>query len=320
MNSIYLFLLITLGIIIAMFLVAGRLAKLQANIFFIGVFATIVGLLIGTLAYLPLRALPGAFGQYLPIIFYFLAVTLSIWLFLVRKNVITGALENVGKLISILSHPSFQLVENLKLRRIKPQERKIIVDTSVLIDGRILDIAKARFIPGVLIIPQFVLSELQHIADSDDALRRNKGRRGLDIVQDLKKELKGKLEFTNQDSPEVNAVDDKLLELAQKMSAEIITNDFNLNKIAKVNNINVLNINELAQALRPVIIPGEEIEIKVVQAGKEKHQGIGYLPDGTMIVVEEGDKIVGKSKKVIIKRVLQTTAGKMYFATLKDND
>jgi len=317
MNSIYLLVIISFAIVVIMAAVASKLAKLKANVLFIGIFATIVGLLIGTLAYLPLKALPGIFGQYLPIIFYGVSVSVSIWLFIARREVITGTFKNINKIITVLTHPKFQLGTSNRQKTKKGQQRKIVIDTSVLIDGRLLDIAKAGFAPGVLVIPRFVIAELQFIADSDDPLRRTKGRRGLDVVQDLKKILKKEVENSSDDFPEIKEVDLKLVHLAKKIGADVMTNDFNLNKVAKIEGVQVLNINELSQAVRPVIIPGEEMELKIIQAGKEKNQGVGYLPDGTMIVVEEGDLLVGKTVNVVIKRVLQTAAGKMYFATIK---
>ncbi len=317
MNSIYLLAIISFGLVLAMVMIAGRLARLKANILFISIFATIIGLLIGSLAYLPLKALPGIFGEYLPIIFYVVSVAVSVWLFLARKEAITGTFKGISKIISIVSHPLFQLPDTMRHKSSKNATRQIVVDTSVLIDGRILDIVKTGFIPGKLIIPNFVLKELQHIADSEDQLRRAKGRRGLDVVQELKKEAKGSLQTVSVDFPEIAEVDSKLVHLAKLEGGDVMTNDYNLNKIAKIEGVPVLNVNELSQAMRPVIIPGEEMELKIIQAGKERHQGVGYLPDGTMIVVEEGDALVGQTIKVAIKRVLQTAAGKMYFATIK---
>jgi uncharacterized protein YacL len=199
----------------------------------------------------------------------------------------------------------------------KTQSRDILVDTSVLIDGRIADVVKSGFTPGRLIVPRFVLLELQNIADSDDPLRRAKGRRGLDVLADLKKDLRTNFEVVNQDIPQKEKVDEKLIALGKLRGNEVMTNDYNLNKVAQIDGVKILNINELSQALRPVIIPGEKMELKIIQAGKERHQGVGYLPDGTMIVVEEGDGLVGKMVSVAIKRVLQTAAGKMYFATIE---
>jgi uncharacterized protein YacL len=175
-------------------------------------------------------------------------------------------------------------------------------------------------LPGHLLVPKFILLELQKIADSDDRLRRNKGRRGLESLEELKKSHELRVVPTpdflkNDRSP----VDEKLIRAAKKAGAMVITNDFNLNKVARVDGVKVLNINELSQSIRPVLLPGEELTVEIIQAGKEVGQGVAYLTDGTMIVVEKGDKLIGQTIKVEIKRVLQTAAGKMYFATIKTN-
>jgi uncharacterized protein YacL len=321
MQSIYLLVIISIALAVIMYIVGTKLAKLKANIFFIVIFATMVGLLIGTLAYLPLSKLPGIYGTWLPIVFYILSVSASVWLFIGRRQTIEDAFASVSKVYNAIIHLRDQLPvvspDKKSVKKVK-SEKEILVDTSVLIDGRIEDIARTGFVPGRLIVPKFILLELQNIADSDDQLRRSKGRRGLDVLQSLKTEKSIKVESIDADVPEQEAVDSKLVHLARMRGADVLTTDYNLNKVAKIEGVTVLNINELSQALRPVIIPGEMMELKIVQAGKEKHQGVGYLPDGTMIVVEEGDRLVGKSVNVEIKRVLQTAAGKMFFATLKN--
>lgn len=195
-----------------------------------------------------------------------------------------------------------------------------ILDTSVIIDGRIADICKSGFIEGVLIIPAFVLEELRHIADSSDALKRNRGRRGLDILNKIRKELDVMVRIDEKDFPEIAEVDSKLVKLAQVMGGEIITNDYNLNKVAEFQGIKVLNINELANALKPVFLPGEEMVVLIIKDGKESKQGIGYLDDGTMIVVEMGKKYINQTIYVIVTSVLQTAAGRMIFAKPKYND
>lgn len=195
-----------------------------------------------------------------------------------------------------------------------------ILDTSVIIDGRIADICKSGFIEGVLIIPAFVLEELRHIADSSDALKRNRGRRGLDILNKIRKELDVMVRIDEKDFPEIAEVDSKLVKLAQVMGGEIITNDYNLNKVAELQGVKVLNINELANALKPVFLPGEEMVVLIIKDGKESKQGIGYLDDGTMIVVEMGKKYINQSIYVVVTSVLQTAAGRMIFAKPKYND
>ena len=192
-----------------------------------------------------------------------------------------------------------------------------ILDTSVIIDGRIADICRTGFIEGPLVIPEFVLGELQHIADSSDGLKRNRGRRGLDILNKIQKELDIEVIIHDkkfEDTPEVDA---KLLKLTQLLNGKIITNDYNLNKVAEVQGIAVLNINELANAVKPVVLPGEEMVVTVVKDGKESGQGLAYLDDGTMIVVESGRKFIGETIDVIVTSVLQTSAGRMIFAKPK---
>jgi len=192
-----------------------------------------------------------------------------------------------------------------------------ILDTSVIIDGRISDICKTGFVEGVLVIPNFVLEELRHIADSSDLLKRNRGRRGLDILNKIRKEFDLKVQIVDKDYDDVVEVDSKLVRLAQDMGGCIITNDYNLNKVAQLQGVNVLNINELANAVKPVVLPGEEMIVRVIKDGKEMGQGIGYLDDGTMIVVENGRKYMGQTISVLVTSVLQTAAGRMIFAKPK---
>lgn len=192
-----------------------------------------------------------------------------------------------------------------------------ILDTSVIIDGRIFDICKTGFMEGPLIIPQFVLAELRHIADSSDPLRRNRGRRGLDVLTRLQRELDIPVEVTEIDYEDVSEVDVKLLKLADDMSGVIVTNDFNLNKVADITGVKVLNINDLAGALRPILLPGEEMRVQILREGKEAGQGVGYLDDGTMIVVDNGKRYIGETMDVVVTTVLQTSAGRMIFTKLK---
>lgn len=193
-----------------------------------------------------------------------------------------------------------------------------ILDTSVIIDGRIADICKTGFVDGTLIIPGFVLEELRHIADSSDLLKRNRGRRGLDILNKIRKELEVKVKIVEEDFPDIEEVDSKLVRLAQNMDGQIITNDFNLNKVAQLQGVKVLNINDLANAVKPVVLPGEEMIVQIIKEGKEIGQGVGYLDDGTMIVIENGKKLMGETVKVVVTSVLQTSAGRMIFAKPKE--
>lgn len=192
-----------------------------------------------------------------------------------------------------------------------------VLDTSVIIDGRIADLCKTGFIEGTLIIPNFVLEELRHIADSSDGLKRNRGRRGLDILNKIQKELEINVEISEKDFPDIAEVDSKLLKLAQVLGGKVITNDYNLNKVAEFQGVPVLNINELANAIKPVLLPGEEMRIQIIKDGKESGQGVAYLDDGTMIVVEGGRKHIGEDLDVIVTSVLQTPAGRMIFAKEK---
>ncbi|KIL38403.1 twitching motility protein PilT [Gordoniibacillus kamchatkensis] len=196
------------------------------------------------------------------------------------------------------------------------EEHKIL-DTSVIIDGRIADICKTGFIEGTLVIPEFVLEELQHIADSSDLLKRNRGRRGLDILNKIQKELDVKVLIYEGDFEEISEVDSKLVRLAKVLRGKVITNDFNLNKVCELQGVSVLNINDLANAVKPVVLPGEEIFVQVIKDGKEHGQGVAYLDDGTMIVVESGRDFIGTTLEVMVTSVLQTSAGRMIFAKPK---
>ena len=191
-----------------------------------------------------------------------------------------------------------------------------LLDTSVIIDGRIADISQTGFIEGVLVVPQFVLTELQHIADSSDTLKRTRGRRGLDILKKLQDERMTKVEITDEDFEDIQEVDLKLVRLAKKMDndTQIVTNDFNLNKVCELHQVKVLNINDLANAVKPVVIPGEDMQVVVIKEGKEHNQGVAYLDDGTMIVVEGGRGYIGQAITVTVTSVLQTSAGRMIFA------
>ena len=195
-----------------------------------------------------------------------------------------------------------------------------ILDTSVIIDGRILEICQTKFIEGTLVIPRFVLNELQHIADSTEPLRRNKGRRGFDILRALQNNPAIEVEITEEEVPHLPEVDAKLVHLAQKQDATIITNDLNLNKVAELQSVKVLNINELSNAVRPVVIAGEVIQVLLLKEGKEPNQGVGYLDDGTMVIVEEGKPYIGQTLNVEVTQMLRTSAGQMIFTRIKEDE
>ncbi|MEX2043615.1 MAG: PIN domain-containing protein [Patescibacteria group bacterium] len=262
---------------------------------FVGVLA---GLVVGALLSLPLATLPAPYGTVLPVAVALITVAMFGTLFAARGSLFVSFL--------------YQAVTG----RGTPSGREIVVDTSAIIDARVLDVANAGFLTGTLLIPRIVLEELQHIADSSDPLRRAKGRRGLEALTALEKHSEVLVEIVEV-TGRVKAVDSKLVEIAKRRKAAIMTTDYNLNRVAEVERVPVLNVNELAGALRPSVLPGEELEVKVVGKGKEKGQGVGYLPDGTMIVVENGDKLVGKEITTEVSRSLQTVAGKMIFVSPK---
>jgi len=194
-----------------------------------------------------------------------------------------------------------------------PQRRYKILDTSVIIDGRIADVCETGFVDGTLVIPQFVLKELQLVADSADSMKRNRGRRGLDILQKIQKMAGVEVSISDLDFPEVREVDLKLIELARALQGKIVTNDFNLNKVAQLRGVDVLNVNELANSLKPVVLPGELMKVFILKEGKEYNQGVAYLDDGTMVVVDNARKMISKTIDIVVTSVLQTTAGKMIF-------
>lgn len=210
---------------------------------------------------------------------------------------------------------------NAKKKQLEPEVKQAekLLDTSVIIDGRIADISETGFIEGALVVPQFVLTELQHIADSSDTLKRTRGRRGLDILKRLQDERRSKVLIVDDDFEDVGEVDLKLVRLAKQRGAQILTNDFNLNKVCELHQVEVLNINDLANAVKPVVIPGEDMQVVVIKDGKEHNQGVAYLDDGTMIVVEGGRNYIGQSIMVTVTSVLQTSAGRMIFAKPKDD-
>jgi len=193
-----------------------------------------------------------------------------------------------------------------------------ILDTSVIIDGRIADICDSGFIEGELIVPRFVLTELQSVADSSDSMKRSRGRRGLDILNRMQKSSAIHIDIVEQDFTKIKGVDGKLVALANKINAKLLTNDYNLNKVAELQGVRVLNINELANAMKPVVLPGEQMTVKIIREGKELGQGVGYLDDGTMIIVDHAQKMLNMNVEVVVTSVLQTTAGRMIFTELKE--
>lgn len=224
----------------------------------------------------------------------------------------------LGMIIGMRGKDEFNLIiPYVRLKRTNEREEIALLDTSVIIDGRILDIYKTRFLDSKIVIPRFVLKELQQIADSTDPIKRQRGRRGLDILHALQKEAIQDIAVNEEDFPEVAEVDAKLVKLAKLAEAKILTVDFNLNRIATFQGVKVLNINELANVLKPVVFPGEELHIKLIKEGKEHNQAIGYLDDGTMVVVEDARRMLGQDVKVAVTSVLQTQAGRMIFTKIE---
>lgn len=273
--------------------------KVKAADLFFGVFGAITGFLLALLPSIVLFR------------FGYPGYVISLSLFIVFGFIgAQGAVAKRSELSALLKlGPKFGAESGSKTGK--------ILDTSVIIDGRIVDIAKAGFLEGTIVVPRFVLEELQSIADSADDLRRNRGRRGLDVLNALQRLPNISLEVSEQDFPEVLGVDSKLVTFSQVSGMPLITNDFNLNRVAAIQNVKVLNINELASALKPVVLPGEELKIKIIREGKEPGQGVGYLDDGTMVVVEKARNFIGEEVEVVATSVLQTPAGKMIFSDLK---
>jgi uncharacterized protein YacL len=224
----------------------------------------------------------------------------------------------LGMVMAVRGRDEFNIIiPYVRLKKQGQAEEVTVLDTSVIIDGRIVDIMRTRFIESKLIIPKFVLKELQQIADSTDPIKRQRGRRGLEILHSIQKEANLDISISEEDFPELKEVDAKLVKLAKLIEAKILTVDFNLNRVASIQGIKVLNINELSNAIKPVVFPGEEMIIKVIKEGKEHNQAVGYLDDGTMVVVEDARRLIGQEVKVVVTSALQTQAGRMVFTKIK---
>lgn len=301
-----------LGLVVTPFLttrpfhtIRTKLATISMRTMVAGLLGLIIGLVVAALIAFPLSLLPKPFGQLLPFIGAILTGYLSITIFTARQNDIYNLLgSRFGSLSKVENESSLDI-------------NGILLDTSVIIDGRIADIARTGFIAGPMLVPSFVLSELQHVADSSDGLRRQRGRRGLEILNRLQKDPTISMRITDLDVEGVREVDDKLVILAKQLRSKVLTNDYNLNRVAELQGVSVLNINELANAVKAVFLPGETLEVDVIQKGKEAGQGVGYLDDGTMVVIEDGEIRIGNVILVTVTKVLQTAAGRMIFARLK---
>lgn len=282
-----------------------RVEELSTAEFVAAVIGLLLGLLMGLLLGFPLSGLDPPVGTWLPLgISLFMGLGMLGLTVAKRKDLLIAA-EAVG----ILRPPNADRASG-----IARGEPRIVVDTSAIIDGRIAEIVESGFIYGTLVIPRFVLDELQHIADSSDALRRNRGRRGLDILNRMQKEPGTPVEIVEDEMPGIAEVDAKLVALALARSRVILTNDYNLNRVAELQGVRVMNINSLANAVKPAVLPGEELRVRVIQEGKEAGQGVGFLDDGTMIVIEGGARHIDRDLDVSVTRVLQTVAGRMIFA------
>ncbi len=235
------------------------------------------------------------------------------------KTTLTLTFCYLGMSMAVRGKDNFNIIiPYVRLNRLDQPQSVIVVDTSVIIDGRIVDICKTKFIEGKLIVPRFVLKELQQIADSSDPIKRQRGRRGLEVLNTIQKDTGIGVTVNEEDFPEIGEVDAKLVKLAKLLDGRVLTVDFNLNRVASIQGVKVLNINELANALKPVVFPGEVMDIKLLKEGKEHNQAIGYLDDGTMVVVEDGRKLLGHQVKVVVTSVLQTQAGRMIFTKIEN--
>jgi uncharacterized protein YacL len=285
--------------------VVRRVEELTTAEFVTAVIGLMLGLLMGILLGFPLSLFPEPLGSVLPLgVSLFLGLGM-VGLTVAKRKDLVAAAEAIGLVRSPAAGDGGTG---------RKGEPRIVVDTSAIIDGRIAEIVESGFIYGTLVVPRFVLDELQHIADSSDTLRRNRGRRGLEILSRMQKESPTPVEIVEDDVPEVVEVDAKLVALARSRSRVILTNDFNLNRVAELQGVRVMNINSLANAVKPAVLPGEELRVRVIQEGKEPGQGVGFLDDGTMIVVEGGSRHMDKDVDVAVTRVLQTVAGRMIFA------
>ena len=288
--------------------ILSGLSKVSSHSLLAGLLGLVVGLLIAALLSFPLSLLPTPFGQVLPFLAVLVFVYFGVMIFVLRQKEI---FEFVPSRWHSRSNESAEGGSQAVA-----SGRNILLDTSVIIDGRIADIARTGFLVGTLMIPRFVLNELQYIADSPDALRRQRGRRGMEVLSQLQKDTTVPVRISDIDVEGVREVDDKLVVLARQLRCPILTNDYNLNRVAELQGVAVLNVNELANAVKSVLLPGEVVTVDIIQEGRESGQGIAYLDDGTMVVVEDGKEHIGRQAGVVVTKVLQTAAGRMIFARI----
>jgi uncharacterized protein YacL len=288
------------------------LVRVSAESLLAGLVGLVCGLLVAALLTFPLSMLPPPLGSVLPFLGVLIFGYFGVALFVMRQSDMMNALTPVFN----------RTTTGESLGGNNPgwgqSSRTILLDTSVIIDGRVADIAKTGFLPGTLLIPRFVLNELQYVADSADSLRRQRGRRGMEVLAELQKVSAVTVRISDIDVEGVREVDDKLVILARQLKCPIVTNDYNLNRVAELQGVVILNINELANAVKSVVLPGETMHIQIIQEGKEINQGVGYMDDGTMVVIENGNRYIGQRKSVNVTKVLQTAAGRMIFARPED--
>jgi uncharacterized protein YacL len=270
----------------------------------VGLLGLSIGLVISVIVAFPLSRLQYPAGVWLPLLAFIAITTLTTQVVFDRRGDIRNA---YARRVATDAAGGPEGVA-------APARQRVLLDTSAIIDGRIADISTTGFISGELVVPRFILDELQRIADSPDVLRRNRGRRGLDMLNRMSKDSETPVSVLDVDAKDVPEVDGKLVQVAKRLTAPIITNDFNLNRVAELQGVTVLNINQLANAVKPVVLPGEEMAVHIIQQGKEVNQGVGYLDDGTMIVVEDGHRYLNRDVEIVVTRVLQTVAGRMIFA------
>jgi uncharacterized protein YacL len=285
--------------------ISNRLAKMPAERLVAIVLGLFIGLVAAALLSLPLALLGPPFRQILPLVAAGVLCYLSVVILVSRQNDLQAFFSGLRTPIPVVGDGGSGDDDN---------EQFILLDTSVIIDGRIADISKTGFIRATLLIPNFILFELQHIADSADPMRRGRGRLGLEVLTQLQNEAPIPTQITDMDVSEVRDADSKLVALARHLHCPIMTNDYNLNRVAELQGVSVLNINDLANAVKITSLPGEELKIKIIQEGRENDQGVGFLPDGTMVVVEDGRNLINKTLNVTVTKVLQTSAGRMIFA------
>jgi uncharacterized protein YacL len=297
-------------------LIENKLQNTSVPDIIVSLVGLILGLLLANLIAMPMSRLPGGIGVYIAVLLNITLGYLGLRLFAKRKEDIWSVITNIGDLrhkIPGRKHKNQTEPADFSLSSPK------ILDTSAIIDGRILDVAQTGFLEGTIVLPRFILAELQGVADSSDPLRRTRGRRGLSVVTELQKlrELSIEIPETTLRDLERDKVDEALVVLAKRLNGKVITTDYNLNQIAQIEGVSVLNVNDLANSLKPMLLPGENVEIDIIRIGKENHQGVGYLDDGTMLVVEDGYKHIGERVKVTVTSMLQTSAGRMVFGRIK---